>query len=106
MDDIAAALADGQLVCIFPEGGLTKDGDVAEFRPGVLKVLERSPVPVIPMALMGLWRSVFSRNRAVSVPFAKLFPTVRLAIGTAREPAGVTPDWLRLAVTDLMAGRN
>ena len=106
MDDIAAALEDGQLVCIFPEGGLTKDGEVAEFKGGVARILERTPVPVIPMALMGLWRSVFSRNRAVSVPFAKLFPTVRLAIGQPIAPSGATPEALRAAVVGLMGGRN
>jgi len=59
---IDAALAEGELVCIFPEGGLTLDGEIAPFRPGVEKVLVRRPVPVIPMALRGLWRSMWSRR--------------------------------------------
>jgi 1-acyl-sn-glycerol-3-phosphate acyltransferase len=59
---IDAALADGELVCIFPEGGLTKDGNVAPFRSGVEKILARRPVPVVPMALRGLWGSVWSRR--------------------------------------------
>lgn len=59
---IDAALAEGELVCIFPEGGLTKDGDIAPFRPGVEKVLARRPVQVVPMALRGLWGSVWSRR--------------------------------------------
>lgn len=61
-EDVDAALADGELVCIFPEGGLTKDGSIAPFRPGVEKILERRPVPVVPMALRGLWGSVWSRR--------------------------------------------
>ncbi|WIG57125.1 MAG: Lysophospholipid transporter LplT / 2-acylglycerophosphoethanolamine acyltransferase [Rhodanobacteraceae bacterium] len=61
-DDIDAALADGELVCIFPEGGLTLDGEIAPFRPGVEKILARRPVPVIPVALRGLWRSMWSRR--------------------------------------------
>ncbi|GFZ87000.1 MFS transporter [Dyella caseinilytica] len=61
-EDVDAALAKGELVCIFPEGGLTKDGDIAPFRPGVDKILERRPVPVVPMALRGLWGSVWSRR--------------------------------------------
>lgn len=61
-DDVDAALADGQLVCIFPEGGLTKDGSIAPFRAGVEKILARRPVPVVPMALRGLWGSVWSRH--------------------------------------------
>jgi len=61
-DAIDAALADGELVCIFPEGGLTGDGDIATFRPGVEKILARRPVPVVPLALRGLWGSVWSRR--------------------------------------------
>ena len=61
-DDVDAALAEGELVCIFPEGGLTKDGNLAPFRPGVEKILARRPVPVVPMALRGLWGSVWSRR--------------------------------------------
>jgi 1-acyl-sn-glycerol-3-phosphate acyltransferase len=61
-DAIDAALADGELVCIFPEGGLTLDGEIAPFRPGVEKILARHPVPVIPLALRGLWRSMWSRR--------------------------------------------
>jgi len=59
---IDTALADGELVCIFPEGGLTRDGAIATFRPGVEKILARRPVPVVPMALRGLWGSVWSRR--------------------------------------------
>jgi 1-acyl-sn-glycerol-3-phosphate acyltransferase len=61
-EEVDAALAEGELVCIFPEGGLTKDGDIATFRTGVEKILERRPVPVVPMALRGLWGSVWSRR--------------------------------------------
>jgi 1-acyl-sn-glycerol-3-phosphate acyltransferase len=61
-DAIDAALADGEVVCIFPEGALTRDGDMAPFRPGVEKILARRPVPVVPMALRGLWGSMWSRR--------------------------------------------
>jgi 1-acyl-sn-glycerol-3-phosphate acyltransferase len=61
-EDVDAALAKGELVCIFPEGGLTRDGDIALFRTGVEKILQRRPVPVVPMALRGLWGSVWSRR--------------------------------------------
>lgn len=58
----ARELRDGHLVCIFPEGRLTADGEVAEFRSGMLRILEQTPVPVVPMALSGLWSSMFSRK--------------------------------------------
>jgi 1-acyl-sn-glycerol-3-phosphate acyltransferase len=61
-DEVDRALADGELVCIFPEGGLSRDGEIATFRPGVEQILARRPVPVIPLALRGLWGSVFSRH--------------------------------------------
>jgi len=61
-DEVDRALADGELVCIFPEGGLTRDGSIDTFRPGVEQILARRPVPVIPLALRGLWGSVFSRH--------------------------------------------
>ncbi|PNS09050.1 MFS transporter [Solilutibacter silvestris] len=61
-DAIDAALAEGELVGIFPEGALTKDGEIAPFKSGVEKVLERRPVPVIPMALRGMWSSMWSRR--------------------------------------------
>ncbi|MFC5742417.1 MFS transporter [Dyella tabacisoli] len=61
-DAVDAALADGELVCIFPEGGLTRDGAVAPFRPGIERILARRQVPVVAMALRGLWGSIWSRR--------------------------------------------
>ena len=61
-EEIDAALADGQLVCIFPEGALTRDGAIAPFKPGVLRALERRPVPVVPMALKNMWTSMWSKR--------------------------------------------
>lgn len=62
-DAIECALREGEIVCIFPEGGLTKDGEVSEFRRGVEEILARVPVPAVPMALRGMWGSVYSRAR-------------------------------------------
>jgi 1-acyl-sn-glycerol-3-phosphate acyltransferase len=61
-DAIDEALLAGEVVCIFPEGSLTRDGEIALFRPGVEKILARRPVPVVSMALRGLWGSVWSRR--------------------------------------------
>lgn len=60
--DISQALKDGDLVCIFPEGMITRDGGLNPFKPGVERILAADPVPVIPMALDGLWGSFFSRK--------------------------------------------
>lgn len=61
-DQIDHALAEGELVCIFPEGALTKDGEIAPFKSGVERILQRRPVPVVPMALKGMWASMWSRR--------------------------------------------
>ncbi|HEU4774329.1 MAG TPA: MFS transporter, partial [Lysobacter sp.] len=61
-EQIDAALAEGEIVGIFPEGALTKDGEIATFKSGVERILERRPVPVIPMALRGMWASMWSRR--------------------------------------------
>jgi len=105
-DEIAAALEDGQLVCIFPEGGLTLDGEIGPFRPGMSRILQRSPVPVIPISLSGLWKSIFARNKQVSIPFARMFPTVRLNVGNPVAPASATPDAIRAAVMALQGERR
>jgi 1-acyl-sn-glycerol-3-phosphate acyltransferase len=61
-DAIDDALAQGEVVCIFPEGGITRDGEIAPFRPGIDRILARRPVPVVPLALRGMWGSIFSRR--------------------------------------------
>ena len=61
-EEIRAALEAGELVCIFPEGALTKDGEIAPFRGGVERILATHPVPVVPMALTGLWDSMWSKR--------------------------------------------
>ncbi len=104
-DEVHAALIDGQLVCIFPEGQLTTDGAVGEFRSGVSRILERTPVPVIPMGLSGLWESIFSKNpERQRLP--RLFPTVRLNIAKPLAPHEVTPAGLRETVVSLQSGRR
>ena len=58
----ASALRAGEIVGIFPEGRLTESGDMGPFRPGLERMLRETPVPVVPMALRGLWGSFFSRS--------------------------------------------
>jgi 1-acyl-sn-glycerol-3-phosphate acyltransferase len=67
-------LAEGDLLCIFPEGGITRDGELAEFKGGIMKILETHPVPVVPLALQNLWGSFFSRveqGNAMVRPFRR-----------------------------------
>ncbi len=59
---IKEVLADGEVLCIFPEGKLTRDGNINQFKGGIDKIIQASPVPVIPMVLQGLWGSFFSHH--------------------------------------------
>ena len=99
-------LDDGDLLCIFPEGGLTRDGELGEFKGGVMKLLESNPVPVIPLALQNLWGSYFSRvdGAAMSRPFRRgWFSPVALVAGDAVPASSVTPAGLREKVSGLLA---
>jgi len=102
-----AVLDDGELLCIFPEGGITRDGTLGEFKGGVMKILQTHPVPVVPLALHNLWGSCFSRiegGRAMKRPFRRgFFSAVTLVAGEAVAPAGVTPEALRGRVQGLLA---
>lgn len=101
--EIARELRAGNLVCIFPEGRLTHDGRLGEFRPGVLRVLAETPVPVVPMALSGLWGSMFSRkHRRVWRRWPRgIASPIRLAVGEPIASAQVTPERLRERVVAL-----
>jgi 1-acyl-sn-glycerol-3-phosphate acyltransferase len=61
-DKVSEALNNGEVICIFPEGKITENGELNEFKHGVIRVLERDPVPTVPIALRGLWGSFFSRK--------------------------------------------
>ena len=100
------ALDEGELLCIFPEGGLTPDGELGDFKPGVMKLLEANPVPVVPVALKNLWGSYFSRagGKAMSRPFRRgLWSRVGLVAGDAVAAGAATPDRLREHVSALLA---
>ncbi|MYM25735.1 MFS transporter [Duganella sp. FT135W] len=102
--DIAQALHEGDLVCIFPEGQLTRTGDINEFKGGVAKIIERTKVPVIPMALRGLWGHLLSRNQ--ENVFERVFrkglrSRLSLAVGTPVAPQDVSPDDLKQRVAAL-----
>lgn len=61
-DEVDKALAEGELVCIFPEGRLTTDGEIGAFKSGMEHILQKRPVPVVPLAIRGMWASIFSRK--------------------------------------------
>ncbi|WP_073521774.1 MFS transporter [Pseudomonas fluorescens] len=97
---IAQYLKDGELVCIFPEGKLTADGEMNEFRGGVTRILEETPVPVIPMALQGLWGSFFSRDPNKGL-FHRIWSRVVLVAGEPVALEAATPVQLQAVVGGL-----
>ncbi len=103
-DEIARGLEQGDLIAIFPEGRLTDTGEMAVFRPGIKRIVERTPVPVVPMALRGLWGSFFSRmgGSAMVRPFRRgVFSRIALVAGPAVTPDVATPEGLHAAVLAL-----
>jgi 1-acyl-sn-glycerol-3-phosphate acyltransferase len=102
-DAVAHALEEGELVCIFPEGRLTADGELSPFRPGVEQIIQRTPVPVVPMALRGLWGSFFSRKDgpAMRRPFRRVWSHIELVCGAPLAATAATAASLQAAVLEL-----
>ncbi|MCE2969572.1 MAG: 1-acyl-sn-glycerol-3-phosphate acyltransferase, partial [Burkholderiales bacterium] len=102
---VSEELRDGNLVCIFPEGRITDTGELYPFRPGVTRILARDPVPVVPIALQGLWGSFFSRidgGTAMRRPFRRgLFSRIGIAVGEPVPAAQATPEVLQARVAAL-----
>lgn len=108
--EAAAVLRQGELLGIFPEGGITRDGQLQPFKGGVAKILKQAQaegvaVPVIPMALSNLWGSFFSRIEAAGAmtrPFRRgWFNRVGLHIGPP-QPASASPAQLQAQVQALL----
>lgn len=103
-DDVAKALEAGELVAIFPEGRITDTGELYPFRSGISRIIERTPVPVVPLALKGLWGSFFSRmdGAAMSKPFRRgLFSKIGLVAARPVSPADAKPEALQETVLAL-----
>ena len=101
--EAAKALRAGEVVGIFPEGSLTADGEMARFRAGIERMVQETPVPVVPMALRGLWGSLFSRSHEGRAfrRWLGMFPRIALIVAPPVPPAGATPDALHSQVLAL-----
>ena len=107
-DAVARALEEGSLVCVFPEGRLTSNGDLGPFRPGIERVVAGTPAPVVPMALRGLWGSFFSRRdgRAMSRPFRRVWSRIECVCGEPVPAALVTAAALQERIAALRGDRR
>jgi 1-acyl-sn-glycerol-3-phosphate acyltransferase len=107
-EDAAKALKAGEIVCIFPEGKITDTGELNRFRPGLQRILTQAPVPVVPMALRGLWGSFFSRVSGGKAMrrLRGIFSRIALVAGAPVAPALATPEYLQATVLALRGDRR
>jgi 1-acyl-sn-glycerol-3-phosphate acyltransferase len=98
---IRAGLEAGDLLCIFPEGALTKDGEIAEFKKGIERIVAETPVPVVPVALRGLWGSFFSHSDGAFRRPKRFWSRVEVVAGAPIAPAEVTAAALQERVEQL-----
>jgi 1-acyl-sn-glycerol-3-phosphate acyltransferase len=104
-DRVAAELEAGEVVGIFPEGKITADGEMGPFKPGIERIIERTPVPVVPVALRGLYGSFFSRDggRAMSRPWV-LFTDFRRQIELVASNAVPASEVMAASLGESVAG--
>ena len=105
---IGAVLQAGGLVCIFPEGHLTRNGEVSSFRPGVERIVRRHPVPVIPLALRGLWGSFFSHRHGPAMGHwpRQIRKQIELVAGPQIQPESATARYLQVVVETLLGANS
>ena len=99
--EIQEGLEAGDLLCIFPEGALTRDGEIDGFRRGIERIIATTPVPVIPMALKGLWGSFFSHAGGVFKNPSRFWSRVGIVAGAPVAPAEASAERLRAEVEAL-----
>ncbi|TYP65401.1 MFS transporter [Stutzerimonas stutzeri] len=102
---VSRYLSDGEVVCIFPEGKLTTDGEINEFKAGVERILDANPVPVVPMALRGLWGSFFSRDPDKGF-FRRIWSQVDLVASSPVAASEASREQLQAQVSLLRGDRR
>jgi 1-acyl-sn-glycerol-3-phosphate acyltransferase len=103
-EDVDKALADGEVVGIFPEGAITRSGEMLPFRPGIERILARRPVPVVPIALRGLWGSLFSRKDSAlgrALLPRRFWSRIAMVVGDPVPPAEASAAALEARVREL-----
>jgi hypothetical protein len=107
-DKVDEELAAGNVVCIFPEGAITQDGEIQRFRPGLERIIARRPVPVIPVALGRLWGSWFSRQESGGIRRipGRLFAKVPVTVGTPVPAEESSAEKLELLVRTLRGSQR
>jgi 1-acyl-sn-glycerol-3-phosphate acyltransferase len=102
-DQVARYLEAGEVVGIFPEGRLTGDGEIGPFKTGIERIIQRTPAPVVPMALRGLWGSFFSRRHGKAMRHfpRRFWSRIELLVGEPVPSEQATSERLRGQVVQL-----
>lgn len=101
---IKEELDSGEIICIFPEGKLTTDGEVDTFKSGIERIIKETPVQVVPMALGGMWGSIFSHKdgHALTKRPRRFWSKVTLTVSRAQPAANVSAASLEHDVKTLL----
>ena len=92
------------IIGIFPEGKLTPDGEIGEFKPGIENIHLQAPVTIVPMALNGLWGSFFSNQNGKPMRRLprKLWRKIKVIAGEPILNREISANQLRLVVENLL----
>ena len=100
--EASEALRNGEVVCIFPEGEITRIGQMLPFRRGFERIIKGIDVPIIPVNIDGIWGSIFSFSGGHFLwkwPRTIPYP-VRITFGKPLPPTSTAPE-VRQAVQEL-----
>ena len=102
--NISQNIQDGHCLGIFPEGWISRDGEMRKFQPGLIKIINKDPAVVVPVTLKGLWGSIFSyEGGKVIFKFPKSFRrTVVVHIGDPIHPGEYCPEKMRNHMLDVL----
>lgn len=103
MRQAVKALKAGEVVCVCPEGHISRTGQLMEIKKGFELIARQAGVPVVAAAIDGLWGSIFSfAGNKYIWKSPRLMPTnVFIAFGRPTPPAEVSTAWARRALLDL-----
>lgn len=100
---IDAKIREGQIICIFPEEKMTRDGNLGKLKPDILNIIQQNPIPTVPMAINNLWGSMFShKNKSFIKAPRKFWNTINLNIGTPILAEDLSLERLEQEIRKLM----
>ncbi|WP_107288658.1 1-acyl-sn-glycerol-3-phosphate acyltransferase [Photobacterium kishitanii] len=99
--EIELTLKRNGAIFIFPEGALTYDGKMVPFKKGIEKIIKTTPVPVIPIALNGLWGSIFSRHKN-KLKTNHILRKIEVSVGKPIDPQVANIQTIQKKVHELL----